>query len=73
MASASGTAVGAKLEEGRKETYRKPSTQNRKEGTGNQAGKKGRDPESVSGTEAPRKPAVRRKREESGKEEQKAE
>ena len=39
--------------EGRKETNRKPSTQNRKEGTGNQAGKKGKDLESVSGTEAP--------------------
>ena len=55
--------------EGRKETYRKPSTQNREEGTGNQAGKMGKDLESVSGTEAPRKPAVRREREESGKEE----
>ena len=53
--------------EGRKETYRKPSTQNRKEGTGNQAGNKGKDLESVSGTEAPGKPAVRQKREESGK------
>ena len=53
--------------EGRKETNRKPSTQNRKEGTGNQAGKKGKDLESVSGTEAPKKPAVRREREESGK------
>ena len=73
MASASGTAVGVKLEEGRKETNRKPSTQNRKEDTGNQVGKKGRDPESVSRKEAPRKPAVRQKREECGKEEQKAE
>ena len=53
--------------EGRKETYRKPSTQNRKEGTGNQAGNKGKDLESVSGTEAPKKPAARREREESGK------
>ena len=40
---------------------------------GNQVGNKGKDLESVSGTEAPRKPAVRRKREEDGKEEQKAE
>ena len=40
---------------------------------GNQAGHKGKDLESVSGTEAPKKPAVRQKREESGKEEQKAE
>ena len=54
----------------RKETNRKPSTRNRKDGMGNQAGSKGKDPESVSGTEAPEKPAVRRKREESGKEEQ---
>ena len=53
--------------EGRKETNRRPSTQNRKEGTGNQAGNTGKDLESVSGTEAPRKPAVRREREESGK------
>ena len=59
--------------EGRKETNRKPSTQNRKEGTGNQAGNKGKDLESESGTEAPKKPAVRRRREESGKEERKAE
>ena len=53
--------------EGRKETYRKQSTQNRKEGTGNQAGNKGKDLESVSGTEAPKKPAARRERVESGK------
>ena len=59
--------------EGRKETDRKPSTQNRREGTGNQAGSKGKELGSVSGTEAPRKPAVRRRREESGKEERKAE
>ena len=58
---------------GRKETNRKPSTQNRKDGMGNQAGRKGKDLESVSGTEAPRKPTVRRKREESGKEETEAE
>ena len=56
--------------EGRKETNRKPSTRNRKEGMGNQAGRKGKDLGSESGTEAPKKPAVRRKREESGKEEQ---
>ena len=56
--------------EGRKETNRKPSTRNRKEGMGNQAGRKGKDLGSESGTEAPGKPAVRRKREESGKEEQ---
>ena len=56
--------------EGRKETNRKPSTRNRKEGMGNQAGSKGKDPGSESGREAPKKPAVRRKREESGKEEQ---
>ena len=59
--------------EGRKETNRKSSTQNLREGTGNQAGGKGNDLGSVSGTEAPKKPVVRRKREESGKEEQKAE
>ena len=59
--------------EGRKETNRKPSTRNRKEGMGNQAGSKGKELGSVSGTEAPRKPAVRRRREESGKEERKAE
>ena len=53
--------------EGRKETYRKPSTQNRKDGTGNQAGNTEKDLESVSGTEAPKKPTVRREREESGK------
>ena len=40
--------------EGRKETNRKPSTQNRKDGMGNQAGSKGKDLGSVSGTEAPR-------------------
>ena len=40
---------------------------------GNQAGRKGKDLGSESGTEAPRKPAVRRKREESGKEETEAE
>ena len=56
--------------EGRKETNRKPSTRNRKDGMGNQAGRKGKDLGSESGTEAPKKPAVRRKREESGKEEQ---
>ena len=50
--------------EGRKETNRKPSTRNRKDGMGNQAGRKGKDLGSESGTEAPRKPAVRRKREE---------
>ena len=59
--------------EGRKETNRKPSTRNRKEGTGNQAGEKGKDLGSESGTEAPRKPAVRRRREERGKEETEAE
>ena len=59
--------------EGRKETNRKPSTRNRKEGTGNQAGEKGKDLGSESGTEAPRKPAVRRSREERGKEETEAE
>ena len=59
--------------EGRKETNRKPSTRNRKDGMGNQAGSKGKDLGSESGTEAPRKPAVRRKREESGKEETEAE
>ena len=59
--------------EGRKETNRKPSTRNRKEGMGNQAGRKGKDLGSESGTEAPRKPAVRRNREESGKEETEAE
>ena len=59
--------------EGRKETNRKPSTRNRKEGMGNQAGRKGKDLGSESGTEAPRKPAVRRRREESGKEETEAE
>ena len=59
--------------EGRKETNRKPSTRNRKEGTGNQAGEKGKNLESVSGTGAPDKPPVRQKREESGKEERKAE
>ena len=37
---------------------------------GNQAGEKGKDLGSESGTETPRKPAVRRRREESGKEEQ---
>ena len=56
--------------EGRKETNRKPSTQNRKDGMGNQAGSKGKDLGSESGTEAPKKPAVRRKREARGKEEQ---
>ena len=56
--------------EGRKETNRKPSTRNRKEGMGNQAGSKGKDLGSESGTEAPRKPAVRQRREERGKEEQ---
>ena len=56
--------------EGRKETNRKPSTRNRKDGMGNQAGSKGKDLESESGTEAPKKPAVRRRREERGKEEQ---
>ena len=40
---------------------------------GNQAGSKGKDLGSESGTEAPKKPAVRRKREESGKEETEAE
>ena len=59
--------------EGRKETNRKPSTRNRKDGMGNQAGRKGKDLGSESGTEAPGKPAVRRKREESGKEETEAE
>ena len=59
--------------EGRKETNRKPSTQNRRDGTGKRAGQKGKDLESESGTGAPGKPAVRRKREESGKEEQRAE
>ena len=49
--------------EGRKETNRKPSTRNRKDGMGNQAGHKGRNLGSVSGTEAPGKPAVRRRRE----------
>ena len=53
--------------EGRKETNRKPSTRNRKEGMGNQAGHKGKDLGSESGTEAPKKPAVRRKREETWK------
>ena len=56
--------------EGRKETNRKPSTRNRKEGMGNQAGSKGKDLGSESGTEAPKKPAVRRKRDARGKEEQ---
>ena len=56
--------------EGRKETNRKPSTRTRKDGMGNQAGSKGKDLGSESGTEAPKKPAVRRRREESGKEEQ---
>ena len=55
--------------EGRKETNRKLSTQNRRNGTGNRVGQKGKDLGSVSGTEAPGKPAVRRRREESGKEE----
>ena len=55
--------------EGRKETNRKPSTQNRKDGMGNQAGSKGKDLGSVSGTEAPGEPAVRPGREERGKEE----
>ena len=55
--------------EGRKETNRKPSTRNRTDGMGNQAGSKGKDLGSESGTEAPEKPAVRQKREESGKEE----
>ena len=59
--------------EGRKETNRKPSTRNRKDGMGNQAGRKGKDLGSESGTEAPRKPAVRRRREERGKEETEAE
>ena len=67
MASASGTVVGAKLEDGRKETYRKLSTQNREEGTGNQAGKKGKNLGNESGTGAPGKPPVRQEREESGK------
>ena len=53
--------------EGRKETNRKPSTRNRKDGMGNQAGRKGKDLGSESGTEAPRKPAVRRKREDKWK------
>ena len=56
--------------EGRKETNRKPSTQNRRNGTGNRVGQKGKDLVSESGTEAPKKPAVRQKLEESGKEEQ---
>ena len=34
---------------------------------GNQAGKKRKDPESESGTEAPGRPPVRQEREESGK------
>ena len=59
--------------EGRKETNRKLSTQNRRNGTGNRVGQKGKDLESESGTEAPKKPAVRRRREESGKEEREAE
>ena len=54
--------------EGRKETNRKPSTRNRKDGMGNQAGRMGKNLGSESGTEAPKKPAVRRRREESGKE-----
>ena len=37
----------------RKETDRKPSTQNQKEGTGNQAGKMEKNLGSVSGTGAP--------------------
>ena len=37
----------------RKETDREPSTQNRKEGTGNQAGEMGKNLESESGTGAP--------------------
>ena len=37
------------------------------EGTGNQAGNEGENLESVSGTGAPKKPTVRREREESGK------
>ena len=53
--------------EGRKETNRKPSTWNRKDGMGNQAGRKGKDLGSESGTEAPRKPAVRRRREDEWK------
>ena len=53
--------------EGRKETNRKPSTRNRKDGMGNQAGRKGKGLGSVSGTETPKKPAVRRKREEKWK------
>ena len=56
--------------EGRKETNRKLSTRNRKDGMGNQAGRMGKNPGSESGTEAPKKPAVRRRREERGKEEQ---
>ena len=54
--------------EGRKETNRKSSTQNLREGTGNQAGGKGKDLGSVSGTEAPGEPAVGPGREERGKE-----
>ena len=53
--------------EGRKETNRKPSTRNRKDGMGNQAGRKGKDLGSESGTEAPRKPAVRQRREDQWK------
>ena len=59
--------------EGRKETNRKLSTRNRKDGMGNQAGSKGKDLGSESGTGAPKMPAVRRRREESGKEETEAE
>ena len=70
--STSGTAVGAKL--GRtKGNKQEAEYENREQGMGNQAGSKGKDLGSVSGTGAPGKPAVRQKREESGKEERKAE
>ena len=64
------TAAGAKQGRAKGNNTGKLSKQNRKEGMGNQAGRKGKDLGSESGTEAPGKPAVRRKREERGKEEQ---
>ena len=61
------TAAGAKQGRTKGNNTGKLSKQNRKEGTGNQAGNKGKNLESESGTGAPEKPPVRRKREESGK------
>ena len=63
-------SCGSEAEKDERKPSAKPSTRNRKDGTGNQAGSKGKDPGSESGREAPEKPAVRRRREESGKEEQ---